>query len=158
VTRLIQACGSLRSSSIGVGPSRCANQRVSAPAVPYMAEPCARHNRHAPSQVESCATRADPPINSGRTLRFPPAGAGAEFIPDALDLRHPFLGLRDPAGQLRCLSDPARHELLVEPVALVNVEVARVLVLGRDWRDRTQRRAAEERHLDVPREAMDAEE
>src|SRR5690606_26507288 len=29
---------------------------------------------------------------------------------------------------------------------------------GRDRRDRTQRRAAEERHLDVPREAMDAEE
>src|SRR5690606_26072735 len=75
-----------------------------------------------------------------------------------LDPGQSFPGLRDPAGKLRCLSDPARHELLVEPVVLVNVEVARVLVLGRDGRDRTQRRAAEERHLDVPREAMDAEE
>jgi hypothetical protein len=33
------------------------------------------------------------------------------------------------AGQLRCLLDPARHELLVESVVLVDVEVARVRVL-----------------------------
>src|ERR1700676_5485300 len=38
------------------------------------------------------------------------------------------------------------------------VEVARVLALGRSRRDRTQRRAAEESHLDGLREAMDAEE
>ena len=38
--------------------------------------------------------------------------------------------LRDPAGQLRCLPDPTRHELLVELVVLVDVEVAHVLVLG----------------------------
>jgi hypothetical protein len=38
--------------------------------------------------------------------------------------------LRDPAGQLRCLSNPTRHELLVELVVLVEVEVAHFLVLG----------------------------
>jgi hypothetical protein len=36
----------------------------------------------------------------------------------------------DPAGQLRCLPNPTRHEFLVELVVLVDVEVARVLVLG----------------------------
>ena len=38
--------------------------------------------------------------------------------------------LRDPAGQLRCLPNPTRHELLVELVVLVDVEVAHFLVLG----------------------------
>ena len=51
--------------------------------------------------------------------------------------------LRDPAGQLRCLSNPTRHELLVELVVLVDVEVARVLVLGLAGGEWTQRRAAE---------------
>src|SRR3977135_2041050 len=40
----------------------------------------------------------------------------------------------------------------------MDVEVARVFALRRTGRDRTQRRAAEESHLDVLREAMDAEE
>ena len=40
----------------------------------------------------------------------------------------------------------------------MDVEGARVLALGRSRGDRTQRRAAEESHLDVLREAMDAEE
>src|SRR5881628_178872 len=43
-------------------------------------------------------------------------------------------------------------------VVLMDVEVARVLSLGLAGGDRTQRRAAEESHLDVLREAMDAEE
>ena len=43
-------------------------------------------------------------------------------------------------------------------VVLMDVEVARVLALGLAGRDRIERRAAEERHLDVLREAMDAEE
>jgi hypothetical protein len=38
--------------------------------------------------------------------------------------------LRDPAGQLRCLPNQTRHELLVELVVLVDVEVAYFLVLG----------------------------
>src|SRR5688572_3133453 len=66
--------------------------------------------------------------------------------------------LRIPAGQLGRLLDPARHEFLVEWFALANVEVAYVLLLrlsGREW---PQRRAAEEGHLDVLREAVDAEE
>src|SRR5688572_13146757 len=62
------------------------------------------------------------------------------------------------AGQLRCLPDPTRHELLVELVLLVDVEVARVRVLGLDGGEWTQRRAAEESHLDVLRDAMEAEE
>ena len=57
-------------------------------------------------------------------------------------------GLLHPGGELR----------LVELVVLVDVEVAHVLVLGLAGRDGTQRRAAEERHLDVLREAMEAEE
>src|SRR3979490_2012748 len=40
----------------------------------------------------------------------------------------------------------------------MDVEVARVLALGLARGDRTQRRAAEESHLDVLREAMEAEE
>ena len=56
------------------------------------------------------------------------------------------------------LPDPRRQLLLVELVVLVDVEVAHVLVLGLAGGDRTQRRAAEESHLDVVREAMEAEE
>jgi len=66
--------------------------------------------------------------------------------------------LRDPAGQLRCLPNPTRHELLVELVILVDVEAAHVLLLGLDRWDWTQRRAAEESHFDVLRDAMEAEE
>src|SRR3989442_5728974 len=47
--------------------------------------------------------------------------------------------LRDPAGKLRCLPDPARHELPVELVVLMDVEVACVLALGLAGGDRTQR-------------------
>src|SRR5688572_24194069 len=60
--------------------------------------------------------------------------------------------------QLRCLPDPTRQELLVERLILVDVEVARALVLGLDGREWMQRRAAEERHLDVLRDAMEPEE
>src|SRR5688572_20498205 len=68
------------------------------------------------------------------------------------------LALRAPAGQGGRLPDPRRHLHLVELVVLVDVEVARLLVLGRAWGDRTQRRAAEESHLDVLREAMEVQE
>ena len=40
----------------------------------------------------------------------------------------------------------------------MDVEVAHYLLLGLAWGDRMQRRAAEESHLDVLREAMEAEE
>jgi hypothetical protein len=46
--------------------------------------------------------------------------------------------LRDPAGQLRCLPNPARHELLVELVVLTDVKVAHFLVLGLAGEERTQ--------------------
>src|SRR5262249_3618204 len=39
-----------------------------------------------------------------------------------------------------------------------NVEVAHFLLFGLAWGERSQRRAAEESHLDVLREAMEAEE
>src|SRR5690606_12513210 len=63
-----------------------------------------------------------------------------------------------PAGQLRGLLDPTRHQLLVDLVILVDVEVARPLVLGLDRRKRLQRRASEEGYLDVLCDAMEAEE
>ena len=52
----------------------------------------------------------------------------------------PFImpALRDPAGQLRCLPSPARHELLVELVVLMDVKVAHFLVLGLAREERTQ--------------------
>src|SRR5687768_12255979 len=65
--------------------------------------------------------------------------------------------LRDPAGQGSRLPDPRRQLRLVELVVLVDVEVAHFLVLGLARRDGTQRRAAEESHLDVIREGMKVE-
>ncbi len=62
------------------------------------------------------------------------------------------------AGQLAGLLHPSGELSFVELVVLVDVEVAHVLLLGRAGGDRTQRRAAEESHLDVLREAMEAEE
>src|SRR5882672_5018449 len=62
------------------------------------------------------------------------------------------------AGQLAGLLHPSGELSLVEPVVLVDVEVARVLALGLARGDWTQRHAAEESHLDVLREAMDAKE
>lgn len=56
--------------------------------------------------------------------------------------------LRDPAGQLRGLPDPTRHQLLVELVGLADVEVAHFPLPRLAGGDRTQRRAAEESHLD----------
>src|SRR5262245_47012723 len=66
--------------------------------------------------------------------------------------------LHEPAGQLRCLLDPTRHEFLIDRVVLADVEVAHVLLLGLAGGKRTQRCAAEEAHLHVPVEAVNAEE
>src|SRR5690349_19919859 len=63
-----------------------------------------------------------------------------------------------PAGQCRCLPDPARELRLVEFVELANVEVAGVRAGGFAGRHGTQRAAAEEGQLDVPGEHVDAEE
>src|SRR5690606_5700781 len=60
--------------------------------------------------------------------------------------------------QLRCLPDPTREQLLVERLALVDVEVARALGLRGDGRQRSQRGAVEEGDLDVARQAVEAEE
>ena len=57
-------------------------------------------------------------------------------------------GLLHPSGELR----------FVKIVVFVDVEIAHVLLLGRARRDRTQRRAAEEGHFDVLREAMETKE
>src|SRR5438874_13710130 len=62
------------------------------------------------------------------------------------------------AGQLAGLLHPTGELSFVELVVLMDVEVARVLALGLAGGDRTQGRAAEECHLDVLREAMEAEE
>src|SRR6185295_5157509 len=62
------------------------------------------------------------------------------------------------AGQSARLLHPGGELRFVELVVLVDVEVARVLGLGRAGRDGSQRRAAEESHLDVLREDVDAEE
>src|SRR5262249_13031580 len=62
------------------------------------------------------------------------------------------------AGQLAGLLHPSGELSLVELVVLVDVQIAHLLVLGLAGRDRTQRRAAEERHFDVLGEAMEAEE
>src|SRR5438093_3184003 len=77
---------------------------------------------------------------------------------------HPREGIRVargsavPAGDGGRLLDPGRQLLLLELVVLVDVEVAHFLLLGLAGGERTQRRAAEESHLDVLREAMEAEE
>ena len=83
-----------------------------------------------------------------------------------LDIKHRLLHLDSVevsleqcfAGQLRGLPNPARHEFLVEQVVLVDVEISHVLMFGLDWGEWTQRPAVEEGHLNVPREAMVAEE
>src|SRR5437870_102655 len=62
------------------------------------------------------------------------------------------------AGQLAGLLHPGGELSFVELVVLVDVEVAHFFLLGLAGGDRTQRRAAEESHLDVLREAMDTEE
>src|SRR5205823_9713495 len=62
------------------------------------------------------------------------------------------------AGQKARLLHPIGELSFVELVVLVDVEVAPVLALGLTGWDRAQRRAAEESHFDVVREAMDAEE
>src|SRR5262245_36789477 len=62
------------------------------------------------------------------------------------------------AGQLARLLYPAGELSFVELVVLMDVEVALVLARGLAGRDRTQRCAAEESHLDVVGEGMDAEE
>src|SRR5947207_13272363 len=62
------------------------------------------------------------------------------------------------AGQKARLLHPSGELRFVELVVLVDIEVAPLFALGLAGRDRTQRRAAEESHLDVVREAMEAEE
>src|SRR5437870_8545359 len=62
------------------------------------------------------------------------------------------------AGQLAGLLHPSGELSFVELVVLVDVEVAHFLLFGLAGGNRTQRRAAEESHLDVLREAMEAEE
>src|SRR5687768_8872781 len=59
--------------------------------------------------------------------------------------------------EFRGLADPTRHEFLVDRVTLVNVIVTHVLLPGLDRREGAQRRAAEERHLDVLRDAVEPE-
>ena len=62
-----------------------------------------------------------------------PVSCHALLLPRRSHLSH-LVGLTPSkqffAGQLRCLPYPARHELLVELVILVDVEVAHVILLG----------------------------
>src|SRR5829696_2206727 len=75
-------------------------------------------------------------------LLFPVAVAGS----------HPL------AGQLARLFHPVGELSLLELIVLMDVEVAYILVLGRARGRGTQGPAPEERHLHVPREAMEVEE
>ena len=90
-------------------------------------------------------------LSHGVTLSFHVLGATL-YQSNAACRSHAFAG--QPAGLLH----PGGELSFVDLVVLVDVEVAHVLLLGRAGRNRTQRRAAEERHLDVLREAMEAEE
>jgi len=69
-----------------------------------------------------------------RVERYRPDDRAGKFKEVARRFEHrPYpvmAALRDPAGQLRSLPDPPRHELLVELIVLMDVEVARVLALG----------------------------
>src|SRR3984893_16114247 len=64
----------------------------------------------------------------------------------------------EKAGQRGGLLYPVRHLRLVELVAFVDADVARVLALAGAGRDRSQRGAAEEGHLDVVREGVEPQE
>src|SRR2546423_2579192 len=64
--------------------------------------------------------------------------------------------LRKPARQRGGLLHPRRHLRLFE-IVLVDVDPARVLARASGW-NRSQRRAAKERHLDVVGEDMEPEE
>jgi hypothetical protein len=76
----------------------------------------------------------------------------------ALSLGLASTGATGPPGQLGRLPDPTRHELIIEPIVLMDVEVAHLLVSGLAGRDRKQRRAAKESHLHVFRKTMEVEE
>jgi hypothetical protein len=65
-----------------------------------------------------------------KTVAFLPAdreaqGFGPLGFADAFGAR-----LREPTGQFRGLPNPARQELLVELLSLVDVEIAHFLLLG----------------------------
>src|SRR2546423_15438792 len=64
--------------------------------------------------------------------------------------------LRKPAGQRGGLLHPRRHLRLVE-IVLVDVDPARVLARASGWNG-SQRRAAEEGHLDVVGEDVERQE
>src|SRR5215471_11362158 len=105
------------------------------------------------------AVRIPVPGSAPRSRRSRPWGSAARETCGAGAKTDPQDGrLRNPAGQSGGLLHPRRHLHLVEWVVFVDVEVARVLALGLSRGERTQRRAAEESHLDVIRKAMDAEE
>jgi hypothetical protein len=55
------------------------------------------------------------------------------------------------------LPHPVRHLRLVELVAFADVDLARVLALAGARRDRSQRHAAEEGHLNVVREGVESQ-
>ena len=62
------------------------------------------------------------------------------------------------AGQFIRLLHPIGDLRFVKLIVLVDVKIAHILLLGLTGWERTQRRAAEEGHFDVFREAVKAEE
>src|SRR5262245_49865941 len=66
--------------------------------------------------------------------------------------------LHSLTGQLARLLHPRSELRLIELIVFADVEVANLVVFGFPRRSWTQRRAAEERHLYVLREAMEVEE
>src|SRR5947207_12874123 len=97
------------------------------------------------------ATGSAPRSFRSRPWHSETCGAGAKTNPQ--DGR-----LRNPAGRRGGLLHPRRHLRLVELVVFMDVDIARVLALAGAGRDRSQRRAAEEGHLDVVSEDVDPQE
>src|SRR5690606_32119079 len=125
-------------------PSRCARS----PAAPD-SPPCRK--AYPRSSPRKCATWA------GRNRCCNWQGWSSRRSPTEPPGRRSF-GAELPAGQLRGLPYPCRHGRLVQPGIFMDVEIARVRVLGRPGRHGLQRRAAKEGHLDVLGEAVKAEE
>src|SRR5262245_43723196 len=84
-------------------------------------------------------------------------GARYEKLPT--EQLHGLSGSRlEKAGQRGGLLHPVRHLRLVELIVFVDIAVAHVLVLAGTGRGRSQKRAAEEGHLDVASEDMERQE
>src|SRR5690606_38271390 len=105
------------------------------------------------TKIKNSADRAtpDPAAGSGSRQLIAVSRAAAQTDRCSGMLQ---LFARQPARLLY----PGRELRVVELVVLIDVEIARFVALGFDGWDRAQRRAPEERHLDVFCKAVKAQE